>query len=422
MNPTLRLTIVALAVLCSACAPGSYSYVRQGLGLTTPIALPEPDVVRRPIAVDVSAVPPPAELVPAELPDDLASFAPLTEGESQDLAARHSVTANLLLQESDAVAAQGMRRNVKPETVEVMRHALRAQSVVERNRSAADALEALLLLAETEDGLNRLASSLHEVDGMHADLQQVRKQGLASPVSQSEIENQRLGLVHRLQETQGTERQLNEQLAGLLGLDTSELRRIWPDVDLTVDAEPLDVEAEIAIAMAVRADLALLSYLRGSVSPETLPAIREMLGASAGGLGMSLASSHLLGHGDTGESEHRRDQLGTLLEDRQRSVAREVRNAITAITQALQRIAISNQQVQVTNQRLDGVQQQRTIGAATPLDVRRVRLDLITAEQQLVHDVIQWKIAFVRLRAAQGRLAADCGYYPSFGCSGSSCL
>ena len=266
-----------------------------------------------------------------------------------------------------------------------------------------------MLLAEAEDGLNRITESLHEVEGLQADADAVRAQGMAVPVTQSELETQRLGLISQTGPAKNSARDLNRRLAELLSLDDAEPYRIWPDVDLKVDASPLDAEAEVATAMATRADLSLLAYLRCSVDPQTLPAIREALGGVSGGLGLALVAAHVSGHRDTGESDVRRNQLDELLADRQRAVAREVRDAVAAIHGALQQVAVRNEQFKVQSRQLDNLSQQRAIGAATSVDVHRARLNLVSAQQQLFHEVVQWKIAVVRLREAQGVLATGDG-------------
>ena len=278
---------------------------------------------------------------------------------------------------------------------------METRAVQQRNLSAADALETLLLLAEAEDGLNRLDDSRHEIDGLLADLQRLREQGIAPPVPQAPLEHQRHDLEHRRQQTLDTVRQLNQRLAALLTLDESQPVRIWPDVDLRVIPGPLDAALEVDVAMRTHADLALLCYLYQNVSPETLPAIRQALGGSTPGLGAAVATvalAHLAGQQDTGESEHRRQQVGTLLANRQRAIARDVRDAVAAVDSSLRQIAISKQMQQVRAQHADNLTRQQAVGGATAVDVRRARLDVVEAEQQLVHDVVQWKIAHVRLR------------------------
>jgi hypothetical protein len=44
------------------------------------------------------------------------------------------------------------------------------------------------------------------------------------------------------------------------------------------------------------------------------------------------------------------------------------------------------------------------------LSVHKARLEVLAVEQDLLHDVIEWKLAVARLKAAQGLLAVECGY------------
>jgi hypothetical protein len=42
--------------------------------------------------------------------------------------------------------------------------------------------------------------------------------------------------------------------------------------------------------------------------------------------------------------------------------------------------------------------------------IHRAQLDAIVIEQDLLHDVIEWKLALIKLKQAQGLLAIECGY------------
>ena len=59
---------------------------------------------------------------------------------------------------------------------------------------------------------------------------------------------------------------------------------------------------------------------------------------------------------------------------------------------------------------LQASEQQQQLTSGAPLGVRKARLDLLAVEQDLLHDVIAWKLAVVKLKEAQGLLAVECGY------------
>jgi hypothetical protein len=307
---------------------------------------------------------------------------------------------------------------VNPDVVEITRTVLAMRAIEERNKAAAGALELLLRLAETEDGWNRLSQSQDEVAAMLADLARIREQGLAAPLSNAEIERQRLDLVRQQHGLRVTEQQLNRQLADLLTLDPTDDHRIWPKIELTVNAEPIDKNEAVATALVTRADLAALRYILHTLDARTLPAIQQALGASGTGLGVALSSHPLLGHASGAredEAGQRRGQLGALLADRERTVTREVRAAVEDVEARLRQTAASKRQLEVLREHVESLRQRKAAGAATPLDVRKAGLDVIKAEQQLMSDVIQWKVAVVKLKAAQGLLAAELGYYPPAG-------
>jgi hypothetical protein len=351
---------------------------------------------------------------------DEGPYVALDEDETQRVAAARAVLAELMLQEADAVGAQVGGPGVNAEAVDILRVVLATRAVHERNQAADRALQLLLRLAETQDGLNRLEESAQEVGRMLADLERVRAEGLTVPTTRAEIEPQRLELLHQQQALRDTELQLNRQLAELLTREAGDLRPIWPEIELTVYADPIDEQEAINTALATRADLAALRYARATVDGRTLPAIQQALGAANAGLGIVMGTRSGNRHrwNDTRDVEavHRRWQLAALVADRERAVVHEVREAIAAVESSLLQIANSKQQVDARRDHRNALRQQQLVGAATPLQIRQARLDVLKAEQQLFSDVIAWKIAVVELKATQGLLATECGYLTPVTC------
>ena len=54
--------------------------------------------------------------------------------------------------------------------------------------------------------------------------------------------------------------------------------------------------------------------------------------------------------------------------------------------------------------------QKKQLDGAAIFEARKARLDVLAAEQDLLHDVIEWKLAVVKLREAQEELAIECGF------------
>ena len=408
------LACLLLLTGTGGCFHAGYAPLGSAWNAVRPFSREGAEVDRQPIRADVSSVPSPEELAGRARRGGDLPWTAMGESETQQLAASRAVMADLLLQESDAVVAQSPLVGANAEAARAVRMGLAMQSVEERNRAAASALELLLRLAEAEAGLERLAQSEEEVQGMAADLERVRAQGLSSPLTNADIDRQRWDLVRQAEGLRATRRQLHRQLADLLALDPSDPRPVWPAVDLTVTAEPIDEEEAVATALATRADLAALRYFRNTAEPRTLPAIQQALSAVHPGLGVSVGSSCRCRTGRPGGREDalqdRSWQLEALLADRERAVVREVRAAVQEIETRLRQVATARRLCDAERNRLENLRQQQLVGAATPLDIRRARLEVIKSDQQLLSDVIQWKIAVVKLKAAQGLLAAECGY------------
>src|SRR5207302_2758710 len=101
--------------------------------------------------------------------------------------------------------------------------------------------------------------------------------------------------------------------------------------------------------------------------------------------------------------------------DKQRSIRHEVAQAIATIDARLNQVAISQRRVEALRQHLENLQRTSGNVAGASFELRRARLAVKAAEQDVFHDVIEWKIAVVKLREAQGELAIDCGYTAALG-------
>jgi len=102
--------------------------------------------------------------------------------------------------------------------------------------------------------------------------------------------------------------------------------------------------------------------------------------------------------------------LQDMTADLERTIAQEVRLAVATIERRLQQIRQTKERLNLLQQRLDGLEKLRATGKATPFEPSETRLEVVTTENDLLHDVIEWKIAVVQLKEAQGLLAQECGY------------
>lgn len=363
-----------------------------------PVVLDCQPVQRQAIVPDVAAI---AARSSVEFEESL--YCNLPEREAQCLAATTSPLAKLLEQEADALATQGHHgRN------DCIERILYLQANHERNRSAAVALQLFLRLTEAEAGAANLRERLEEVNRLMGDVQRLQAAGVEATLSQSSVEAQQLELMHKQVDVEATIEDLNHQLIAQLGIEPLD-SRLWPDADLQVDPAVPPVDNSVQIALRQRCDLAALR-LANCCDVEVM---RALLRQANGGLGLSsscqaLAALHLIARAD--EEEIRSDQLGAAIDQQARTLAGDVARAIATIEARLVQIGLTRRRLEALEAQQARLEKKREIDAAAVFETRQARLDILAGEQDLLHDVIEWKLAVVRLRELQGELGRECGF------------
>ncbi|HEV3417855.1 MAG TPA: hypothetical protein VG056_13600 [Pirellulales bacterium] len=357
-------------------------------------------------------------IAPQDVPprfDGDTRFCALEEREAQCLAAKNAPIANLLVHEADAAAAQPQGLCGHKGSSELTSEVLRLEAVYKRNIAAADALEAFLRLLEAEAGADNLEQRGREMNLVLADIGRLQERGIMSPISKPESEGQRLDLWHRQAELGATVNTLNFQLKNLLGVETVGDSRIWPQASLAVTADIPDRQQALNVALANRADLAAVRLVAYSNGDDSDAAARTILQLSGGGMGAAPPPTGcltlLIHHGAAADERAARSaQMAELLADRERAARDETLQAVAILETRIAQIAISRQRLAVAQAHLQASEQQQQLTAGAPLGVRKARLDVLAIEQDLLHDAIEWKLAVVKLKEAQGLLAVECGY------------
>jgi hypothetical protein len=361
-------------------------------------------VERRQLIPDVS-------LVPQATSPDKPLLCALAEAEVQCMAARNSTIAGLLTQEADAIQRPV---GILPWGVntELIRDVLLLNATHQRNLEAGRALELFLRLVEAEAGAQNLEGQLKEVDSMLGDITRLTEQGLLSPVPKSQIEGQRLELLHRQVELLATIQRLNQQLAALLHCDLPPGSHFWPETDLTVDPAIPDREEAAALAVLNRADIAALRLGNQASGRDSLELAQLLLPQISAGLGSSLSTARLsfLSGQRLGGSQIRSEQLSLAGTEQERSTRNETLQAISVLEARLAQIALTRQRLEIARGHIGSVEQQVRLASGSQFNLRKARLESLAVEQDLLHDVIEWKVAMVKLRQAQGLLATECGY------------
>lgn len=370
-----------------------------------PVVLDCQPVERRPLIPDLSL------LTNRPQPPGARNYCNLTERDAQCLAAFHAPNARRLDQEADAVAAQATSHHGA--STQSTEQAIRLQAVHERNRNASAALQLLLRITAAENAADTLRHQLAEIKDTLADLKRLQVAGFDQPLSPPQTEAQYAETEHKLADIELTIEQLNEQLAMFLGGELPLGSRYWPDVNLQVNPAIPSLDEAQSLAVIQRADLAALRVAASSSPRETATAARAILGPAAG-VGLSPAPCHLLSllrfRAAADEAAIRSDQLQWSIGDKQQSIRHEVAQALLTIDTRLNQIAVSQRRTESLRLHQDNLQRTSAGVAGASFEIRRARVAVLAAEQDVFHDVIEWKIAAVKLREAQGELAIECGY------------
>jgi hypothetical protein len=109
------------------------------------------------------------------------------------------------------------------------------------------------------------------------------------------------------------------------------------------------------------------------------------------------------------EAEVRSQQIAAALRDSQRSIRLETLQAVELIETRLTQVGLTKQRLEVARAHLLDSERRQKL-TATPLTLQQTRLETLVVDQDLLHDVLQWKIAVIKLKSAQGLLATECGY------------
>lgn len=363
-------------------------------------------VERQTLAPDVAAVSP-----LSGVQFEARSYCRLTVQQAQCLAATNAPLARLLEQEAQALEAQpgGLHRDRCSQ--QDLQQILYLQATHERNRAAAAALQLFFRLAEAEAGVDNVKARLEELSKLLADVQRLQAAGVASTLSQATVEAQQLELVHKQVDLEGTIDELNHQLVNLLGVEPPPEKRLWPDADLKVNPAVPSVEASQQLAFEQRADLAALRL----AADQDLDVMRALLGQTNAGLGMALGGCRALSllHVAARREEEcvRGDQLSSAADEQERTIEHDVASAVATIEARLMQIGLSKRRLEAVERQHERTLQKRQIDPAAAFEARRAKLEVLAAEQDLMHDVIEWKLAAVKLRELQEELAMECGFF-----------
>ncbi len=400
------MALVALLAGCVSSGPAGPSY-RHDQVRPSPVGelvgsrpvLPSPDVA------DLASYETPADGLPPSGP-----YRVLKAFDAQCAAAAHCPLANALAEESRIVASQAGLRHVSQRSADVRRQALSYRAADERNHAASRALELFYLLAEAEADRDLLAQSTARVDATLEEVRDLQSRGIRVEKGAAEIRRQQLELLDKRSELQLSLAQANSGLRQLIGSNSEETTPFWPAANWKVTVEMIDARAAVSDGLYRRADLNLLRMLIQSLEADTLDGVRLSLSAITGTAGTPAAAACLLHVGSGDEVGSRRRQLDDLLARQELAAAEEIRQAVFAVEIRLQQVATANRKVEFCREQLQvqRLSRERPGSTVTALDIAAADLKLVDARRELVHQVMAWRIAQVKLKEAQGLLVFEC--------------
>jgi hypothetical protein len=339
----------------------------------------------------------------------------LTEDECKCAAAAHASVANLIDLEGGITGCGNKRSNPCRQQAAALRSELLAyRAAAERNRAAAEALEFFFRLAEVEFGHDAIAQNLNEIDKICDFMARIRESGLEMETAGAAVHDRRSELLNQRAKLMLDRVRLNSELRRRTGLDVDDQTPLWPDTDLKVEVEQIDVDAAVAEGLAVRPDVAAAQLLVDCLDTNSLAHARTSLQAIDAVLGSATAKScwvSFLGNSAACcEWATRAEQLEQMLVHLQRAAAEEIRQAVRTIETRLQQMAIAKHRLASREQALHDLVLQWGDERVTAFDIGDARMKVVEARGELVHQVIAWEIARVRLKRAQGLYALQCGY------------
>ena len=283
-----------------------------------------------------------------------------------------------------------------------------------RNTTAGLALTAYYRLAEARLQIRLVQEGLEIAEGVVAKAEELQKQGITLPEDLTKLRRQRSEVAADGLKVELLRDKLTEQLRHLAdgklctkGIGTIEV--------FHVVEEPIDEAKAIAVALKYRPDLNLLRAALANLDASTLPLIRQLMGGFHPLLGDKIRrciplfeclprALPLLARG---EMEKVRKELETMICERERQAASEVRQALRKVQTTVRLAGHAREREGLASKRVAELEDRASKGLATNGDLPLARRDHVKARGDVLHEAIDWEIARVELRQAQGLLVRE---------------
>jgi hypothetical protein len=384
---------------------------------SVPVGKIEPDLNRLPL-IDPAT----ADVTGATRPPAIG----VTEATCAKLAAEHAPLASAVERENAVPVVADPDR---PPPEQSLDRELRPLVVAEmRNRAAGEAVVAFFQLADLEGRSAVVRETIEEIDVLRRAVEEAIKRGAKPPIDLEEIARQRATWIGLLGQAKLGSKLLDADLKRRIGASGKTADRVMPTGDFGLPNAEVDVEAAVKVGLEKRPELLALRTAYLKLTPDTLPEVRELLRAIP-------ASGGVLGSGSTGgmmglpgprlpfvrriaerrlaeqvaplqaaadqEVAVRRGQLFTLIDERERAVADEVRAQALVLAEQARQVGLVRWRVEKQKAKVADLKKtDEAAGKVVPavLELNRERADLIQA-------VMQWHQARAKLTQAQGLYA-----------------
>ena len=257
------------------------------------------------------------------------------------------------------------------------------------------------------------------LDTLIAQVEELRRQGLPVSEEGGKLAQQKNKLEADRTKIELLNERLSEQLHQLVGkaagLPPCSCSTITTIEVFHVEDRTIDEAQAIAVGMKYRPELNFLRTALCNLDVGTLPVIRQvMLGLSSLLSGPArrcvpiLECVPLLLPGlSRKEVEKVSKQLQAMLDERKRQTVSDIRQAVRSIHARQRLIHLARDREAMAQRKLDEAEEnaRQKLGKATDMPI--ARQGVLKARSDVVHEVIEWEIACVDLRKAQGLLVRD---------------
>ncbi|MFO0879397.1 MAG: hypothetical protein U0840_18780 [Gemmataceae bacterium] len=283
-----------------------------------------------------------------------------------------------------------------------------------RNQSAALALDAYYRLAEARLQIRLAEQGKSLADRMVTRAEEMKSKGLSLPQDLPTLRRQASESVSDVVRLELLRERLTEQLRQLADSELCTCKIGTIETFHVVDEEIEDCQA-VAIGLKYRPDLNLLRAMLENLEASTLPLIRKVLGGSNPLLGdrvrrcipLAECLPRLLPLLAQGELEKVRKELTAILCEREKQAVSEIRQAVSRVRATVRLAELAGNRESLARTRLAELKERNDKGLSTEAEMPLAQRDHLKGRSDVLHAVINWEVARVELRKAQGLLVRE---------------